>query len=169
MQQEEKQTPLTHPAVKTAVTATIAVGSFAAHAITRTHNEFYDNCREFQEVKELFKQHGEKIDELRTQNVSGYSFIEGVRGHKQRLAAEIDTLSQKLGIESESALKKYTIGSWQRFRTLSNNTRLPIVFGAITAAFIGGAGSLMFFNSMQTRHKLDKIAGQKAESDIGRG
>ncbi len=142
------------------LTATlVGIGSGVAGFVTKVHNEFYDNCRNLKEVQAKFTKHGEKLEELQEKykaNPTGDSYIKGVRDKKQTLAREIDEVTQKLGIESHG-IAKYTTGSLQRFRTLSDNTRMPVVFGAVTAAFVGTAATLMFFNSMQTRHKLDTI------------
>lgn len=162
---------------KWATTAAVGLGSGVAQLATRVHGEFYENLQRYDRVKELVDDHVEELNKVRIPHIkegdaltkagkrnNPETFIKGVRNEKQNLAKDIDAfVHSTLGIESENFFKKYTLGTIQRFRTLSDNTRMPVVFGAVTAAFIGGAGTLMFFNSMQTRNKLDQIADKHTQ------
>lgn len=141
--------------------AVVGIGSGIGGFITKVHNEFYDNCKSFPRLQKEFETHSNELNKLVESRINGEKtgdqYIKEAFEKKQALARKIDGLTQQLGIESETFFKKYTIGSVQRFKTLSNNTRAPVIFSTVTAAIIGAAGSMMFFNSAQMRHKLDNI------------
>lgn len=153
----------------------VGIGTGVAGFATKVHSEFYENLEKYPAIQEMFSKHIDKLNEIRdtqAQTVSTLApglraepenFIKEVRGQKRALATEIDQfVHHSLGIESQG-INKYLKGSVQRFQTLSDNTRIPVTFSAVTAAFVGTAATLMFFNSMQMRHKLDQISDQQRD------
>lgn len=148
----------------------VGVGSGLASAATQIRGEFRKKLVHYGALAKKEEEHGAALDDIYTRRINGNlsteEYIREMRDKKNAFAKELDDISEsKLGIASHG-LKGFTRGTVQRFRTLGINTRLPIVFGAITTTVIGGACTMMFFNSMHTRERLeminDKVTGEKS-------
>ncbi len=84
-------------------------------------------------------------------------FVKAMADQKNTFAKEVNNYAKELlGIESDG-VRGFLEGTWQRLDTMSENTRNPLTFGALTTATIGAACTMMFFNSMHTRTNLEQL------------
>jgi hypothetical protein len=145
------------------VTSTIiGVGSGLAKFVADVRTEFYDNIINAPDFEAERIEHGNELGRLKKERraigstMTTEEFIKQFHNQKNKFTDQFNTVAEELGIVSKGP-NGYVKGSIQRFQTLSENARTPVVFGAVSATVIGFAGTSMFLNSLASRKKLDTI------------
>lgn len=77
----------------------------------------------------------------------------------------LDEYAEKMfGIHSRG-IKGHTVGSWQRFRMFSNYAKRDIIIKTAAALGVAFGGTMMVFNQLNTRDKLNEIDKQSESTD----
>lgn len=146
---------------KWVVAGLVGLGSGITSFVTHVRAEFFENVKHFPEAKKALEEHGHELGRIKESRRKGEidtdTFIRKYHKEKDRYADEVSKISEELGIYTKD-LDGLTKGSAQRFLMLSENSRIPVVFGAVATTVIGFAGTSMFLNSLANRHKINQIA-----------
>ena len=131
------------------------------------------------ELKDLYDQHAVNLDKnfmdrikesfvpKADQAKATEKYLTNGSQIKTDFQKEIRNFSKEcLGTESEG-LGRYLKGTAQRFRYMGENTKFSIGMNAGIATAVGAAGTLMFFNSLNTHHKLDALVEEKNQHTKG--
>jgi len=172
----------------------VGLGTGAAKFASDVRHEFFINIKQYPEFKAKLNEHGERLGALKDQRmgikrtpqpdsggkpqpdiiehitpISTEEFISKYAKTKNAFYREADELAETLGIKSKG-LAGYVEGSIQRYRTLSMNTKVPIVFSAAATTVIGFAGTVMLANSISSRNHLKHVENElnKKEADASR-
>ena len=154
-------TPLLSSNVKWVVGAIAGIGTGLAQFVTNVRAEFHENIVKGPDFQKTLKDHRDVTHRIKSERRSNHltteEFISQTHDEKTAFAKKVEEFGEELGIISHGP-KEWVEGSLQRYRTLSAHTRIPIVFGSVSTAVIGFAGTSMFMNSLANRKKIDTIA-----------
>jgi hypothetical protein len=108
---------------------------------------------------------GDLKDLRRKGTITSTEFRHRLHTEKDKYFKKIDQIGEEFaGVTGASikqdfkaGLKDYTHGSLKRFETFSHHTRTPIIFSSVITSVIGFAGTVMFFNSISSRHHLKHL------------
>lgn len=176
-QAEEKRREGLSRTAERVVAGLVGIGSGLAGLVASTHSSFREKLHEFALFKPNFEAHANKIKEIFDSRVcppDGTAAI-GLKDYlTQTRAAKVDferhlarKVETRIGIASSfhNEAQKFDLGkSWNTLTkgtaerlTMLGGRRDAVIFKTIVATTIGFAGTMMFFNSLHTRHTLDTL------------
>lgn len=161
-----------------------------ANAVKETHSQFREKLLEFwkhdngaaSKIKDLHgklgieetlsktqEEHGNALEALTTRRANGEistkEYLKLSHEQKDQFVKKLDMFAEEqLGIASKGAGGIFK-GTWQRFKYMGGDTRKTIAFNTAIATTIGIAGTLMFFNSLNTHNKLGEILDRQKENE----
>lgn len=119
-------------------------------------------------AEEFFKKCSTKIEEVtRGSKFLEYrdDFIQGAKKIKSAHDGRIDTYSERMFGFFSKDLKGLVVGSWQRFKNFSDYAQRNISFKTAAALGVAFGGTMMVFNQLNTRDKLNEIDKQSERVD----
>lgn len=165
-----------------------------ANAVRETHTQFREKLIEYwkhddgastngeskvQNLKEKLgiegtlakaeQDHGIELETLTTRRanreITEKEYLKLSHEQKDVFAKKLDKFAEEiLGVESGGA-KGLFRGTWERFKFMGGDTRKSILFNTAIATTVGVAGTLMFFNSINTHNKLGEILDKQKENE----
>lgn len=141
----------------------LKANNFPEHNIGAKPSSAYDKA-----AHDFFEACQEKIDKLRNnKEFQGFreEFISKSKELKVLHDKKVDRYSENMfGIFSEGA-KGHVTGSWQRFKAFSSYAQRNIFFKTAAALGVAFGGTMMVFNQLNTRDKLNEIDKQSERVD----
>ncbi len=161
-----------------------------ANAVRETHSQFREKLLEYwkhddgsaSKIENLAEklgikdnlhnaqhEHGQALEALTTRRANGRlstkEYLKLSHEQKDQFVKKLDTFAEEhLGIATKGAGGIFE-GTWQRFKYMGGDTRKSIAFNTAIATTVGIAGTLMFFNSINTHNKLGEILDKQKEND----
>ena len=162
------------------ILATLAgMASGLSALVITTHREFDDDVKNIPEVKTQMENNQRRLQTLSREatehlpkppdhldpaswaKARGDSrreiVIKTVNKVKQENSELMDQLVERMGYRSIGFTRKYTVGTIDRLRQMSNRSRGNIIVNSAVAATIFGAGVYMFFNSHTSRENMRQM------------
>lgn len=174
--QENSEEPSTKEALFNTITGPakwwisglVGISTGLAKLVTDVRTKFYDNVLHGPDFKSILEAHGKELGRIKNDRRAGitstHEFIKQFHAQKDAFADKTEAFAEELGIHS-TGFRGLTEGTVQRFQTLSQNARAPLVFSSIATTVIGFAGTSMFLNSLAQRKQLKDIAKHPVAGD----
>ena len=138
---------------------TVGISSGLATAAKTVSDLFNDDARNASAFKAHFEDRTKRLDsiDLQAMIANGQTtndYHKAISAEKKLLNTEFnETALLRRGIS-----KNPIVGSIDRFKLLSPNSKRELYFAGAVGAAVGAAVTLGFFNGVATRDKIDKIS-----------
>jgi hypothetical protein len=158
--------------IKWVAATLVGAGAGAAKFVTDVRTEFNNNISSFPEItkyrSKTYEVEIERIKNARNANtITTSQFRKSLEDAKDALFEETARIGDHFaGVDKKANFfKDNTTETLKRFETLSEHTRMPVVFSAVASTVIGFAGTSMFLNSMANRHTMKEIAKKQSSEN----